>query len=311
MEFSKRFTLEEVWGRQKVPGLKAPGFEEGFLPEVLSAAVAAGYRPEQTLYEVLFETPANRKFKWPDPVGEGRENHTVLHAGIEWFPEKALFEEYAGFGRGHGHDLAEFDVYLRPDVRGLRWPVVKGQETQWRFNEKYDPYAKKGSGIDFYGKAMKSLPFGNLDQVTQPKPTSLDGKAKIFFRPYAAPPESPDGTYDLWLCTGRVLEHWHSGTMTRRVPELHNAVPEALAFIHPKDAAARGVAQGDLVWVESRRGKVKVRVETQGRNRVPRGLVFVPWFDEGVFINKVTLDATCPISKQTDFKKCAVKVTRA
>jgi len=53
----------------------------------------------------------------------------VIHAGIDWFPEKALFEDYARFGRGHGHDLAEFDVYFRDDVRGLRWPVVNGKET--------------------------------------------------------------------------------------------------------------------------------------------------------------------------------------
>jgi nitrate reductase NapA len=99
--------------------------------------------------------------------------------------------------------------------------------------------------------------------------------------------------------------------MTRRVPELHSAVPEAVVFMHARDAEARGLTQNDLAWIESRRGKVKARVETAGRNRVPRGLVFVPWFDEGVFINKVTLDATCPISKEIDFKKCAVKITRA
>ena len=100
--------------------------------------------------------------------------------------------------------------------------------------------------------------------------------------------------------------------MTRRVPELHNAVPEAALFIHVRDAEERGIKQDDLVWIESRRGKIKARADlTHGRNRVPRGLVFVPWFDEGVFINKVTLDATCPISKETDFKKCAVKVTKA
>jgi nitrate reductase NapA len=99
--------------------------------------------------------------------------------------------------------------------------------------------------------------------------------------------------------------------MTRRVPELHRAVPSAQIFIHPKDAAARGLARNDLAWIESRRGKVKARIETAGRNRPPRGLVFVPWFDEGVFINKITLDATCPISKQTDFKKCAVKLYKA
>jgi nitrate reductase NapA len=96
--------------------------------------------------------------------------------------------------------------------------------------------------------------------------------------------------------------------MTRRVPELHKAVPFAQAFLHPGDAAARGLSDGDLAWIESRRGKIQARVETHGRNRMPHGTVFVPWFDEGVFINKVTLDATCPISKQIDFKKCAVKV---
>jgi len=311
IEFSKRFTLADVWGAQRVPGLKAEGFEDGALPDVLAAAEAAGYRRTQTLYEVLFETPENRKVAWPDPIAAGHENHTAKHAGIAWFPEKALFEEYARFGRGHGHDLAPFDVYYREGVQGLRWPVVDGKETPWRFNDAYDPYARKGAGVDFYGKAMKALPSGDLEKVTDPKPVALTGKAKIFFRPYATPPESPDGSYDLWLCTGRVLEHWHSGTMTRRVPALHAAVPSAELFMHAKDAAARGLAQGDLAWVESRRGKVQARVQLQGdRNRVPRGLVYVPWFDEGVFINKVTLDATCPISKETDFKKCAVKVTK-
>jgi nitrate reductase NapA len=62
------------------------------------------------------------------------------------------------------------------------------------------------------------------------------------------------------------------------------------------------------VRVISRRGEIRTRVETRGRNRVPRGLVFVPWFDATQLINKVTLDATDPISKQTDFKKCAVKI---
>jgi nitrate reductase (cytochrome) len=94
------------------------------------------------------------------------------------------------------------------------------------------------------------------------------------------------------------------------VPQLHAAVPEALLFMHAGDAGARGLAPGDLACIESRRGRIQARVTTGGRNHVPRGLVYVPWFDEGVFINKVTLDATCPISKQTDFKKCAVKVSK-
>ena len=123
--------------------------------------------------------------------------------------------------------------------------------------------------------------------------------------------EQPDANYDMWMTTGRLLEHWHSGTMTRRVPELHRAVPSAQIFMHPDDADQRGLARNDLAWIEPRRGKIKARVETQGRNRMPKGTIFVPWFDEGVFINKVTLDATCPMSKETDFKKCAVKVYKA
>ena len=311
LEFSKRLTLGDVWGEQRVAGLAAPGFQDGRLPDVLGKAKALGYGPDTTLYEVLFATPANRKVAWPDPVAKGHANDTVTHLGESWFPEKALFEEYASFGRGHAHDLAPFDTYLADDVRGLRWPVVNGRETRWRFNEEHDPYAKAGSGFDFYGPAMKSLPRGDQHAPQPGAPVSLAGKAKIFFRPYAAPPEVPDTTYDLWLSTGRVLEHWHSGTMTRRVPALHRAVPHAQLFMHPDDAKARGLARHELAWIESRRGRVRLRVETEGRYRVPRGLVYVPWFDEGVFINKVTLDATCPISKQTDFKKCAVKVTKA
>jgi len=308
LEFSKRFKLKDVWGEKKIPGLKSKGFKDGKLPDVLADAGNMGYSPEDSLYKVLFENDFAKQYKWPDPVAKGHANSTVEDLGVDWFVEKALFEEYAQFGRGHQHDLAEFDVYYRDDVRGLKWPVVNGKETEWRFNERWDPYCKPGSKFDFYGPALKALPSGDLDGVKNKNKTKLAGKAKIFFRPYAAPVEQPDDNYDMWMTTGRVLEHWHSGTMTRRVEELHRAVPAAQIFMHPKDADRRGLARNDLAWVESRRGKIKARIETQGRNRMPRGTIFVPWFDEGVFINKVTLDATCPMSKETDFKKCAVKV---
>ena len=266
---------------------------------------------DDNLYDVLFATEENKKFAWPDPIAKNATNGTVTSLGEDWFVEKAMFEEYAQFGRGHHHDLAPFDLYFRDDVRGLRWPFVDGKETQWRFNEDYDPYVTKGAGFEFYGTALKALPSGDLDGVTDKNKTSLAGKAKIFFRPYAAPPEQPDAEYDLWMSTGRVLEHWHTGTMTRRVPELHRAVPSAQIFMHPDDAKSRGLSRNDVVYIESRRGRVKSVVETAGRNRPPRGYTFVPFFDESVFINKVTLDSTCPMSKEIDFKKCAVKVYRA
>ena len=312
LEFAKRFKLKEVWGEQKIPGLKSAGFKNGLLPDVMAEAKKMGYSPDDNLYDVLFATKENKKVAWPDDtVSKGHGNHIAEKLGDGWFPEKALFDEYRQFGVGHAHDLATFDTYMDDKVRGLKWPVIDGKETRWRFNEEYDTYAKKGSGFDFYGPALKARPTGNLDGITSKEKVSLKGKAKIFFRPYAAPVEQPDENFDLWMSTGRVIEHWHTGTMTRRVPELHRAVPTAQIFMHPEDAAKRKLKRDDICWIESRRGKVKAVVETEGRNRPPVGYTFVPFFDESVFINKLCLDATCPMSKETDFKKAAVKVYKA
>lgn len=84
----------------------------------------------------------------------------------------------------------------------------------------------------------------------------------------------PDKNYTLWLCTGRVLEHWHSGNMTMRVLELYRAVPEALCYMHNDDTESQGLKQGDIIWVESRRSKVKVKIKKRGRNRPPKGLIY-------------------------------------
>lgn len=316
LEFAKRFRLREVWGAQKVPGLKSEGFADDTLPDVMADALKMGYTPDSTLYDVLYARPEHRKVAWPDPIARGHRNATVDALGENWFVEKALFDEYRTFTVGYHHDLAPFDVYYRDDLRGLRWPVVqnpdgKWQETRWRFSEGNDPYVKKGEGFNFYGPAFKALPTGTLDGVTDTKPVSLAGKAKIFFRPYAAPAERPDATFDMWLTTGRIMEHWHTGSMTRRVSELHRAAPTALMYMHPADAKARGLARNEVAWVESRRGKVKAVVDTAGRNRPPRGTVSVAFFDEGVLINKLIPDVLDPISREPDFKKCAVKVYRA
>jgi len=324
VEFSKRFTVADLWGDTTVAWAKKKK-----LPSVIEAAKKMGYKEDTTMYEILFANKRALSYKsdttkfpeqgYDDTETRGDSRGVIGSDGKEWkgygfFIHKYLFEEYADFGRGHAHDLAPFDVYHK--VRGLKWPVVDGKETQWRFNAKYDPYAAKatkesGNSHAFYGPFLKAQPTGDLNGVKDKKKNKIPNRAKIFARPYMDPPEMPDAKYDTWLCTGRVLEHWHSGTMTMRVPELYRAVPEALCYMHPEDAKAKGLKRGELAWVESRRGKVKARVETRGRNRPSRGLVFVPWFDEKVFINKVCLDATCPLSKQTDYKKCAVKIYKA
>jgi nitrate reductase NapA len=272
MEFSRRFKIEEVW------------------PEEL-IALKPEYRGK-TLYDVLFANGVVNAFPAADAAKVNA--HAIPDYSNDetqafgFYVQKGLFEEYAKFGRGKAHDLAPFDTYHK--ARGLRWPVVDGKETLWRFREGYDPYVKAGEGVKFYGQA--------------------DGKARIFALPYQPAAEEPDAEYDLWLSTGRVLEHWHTGTMTRRVPELYKAYPDAQVYMHPKDAEKRGLKRGDVVKVATRRGEIQLRVESRGRNRMPEGMIFVPFFDEHRLVNKLTLDATCPISKETDFKKCAAKVVK-
>jgi nitrate reductase NapA len=88
-------------------------------------------------------------------------------------------------------------------------------------------------------------------------------------------------------------------------------MPDAMVYMHPDDAEKRGLRRGMVAKIESRRGDLTAQIETRGRNRPPQGLVYMPWFDARRLTNKLTLDATCPISKETDYKKCSVKVTRA
>jgi nitrate reductase NapA len=254
--------------------------------------------------EGMFGNSERRSQHWRkmiDPPGEARDDlwqivelarrlgHGALFEYGDVPLQKGLYEEYRKFGLGKGKDLAPYDVYA--SVRGgLRWPVVDGKETRWRYREGFDPYVKSGEGVRFYGNP--------------------DGKAVIWARPYEPPAEMPSAEFPFWLSTGRVLEHWHTGTMTRRVRQLHRAVPAARVWMNPDDAKAAGIKAGDPVKVASRRGEAVAAAAIGERNVPPPGVVFVPFFDEHVLINLVTLDAYDPISKEPDYKKCAVRVEK-
>jgi nitrate reductase NapA len=96
--------------------------------------------------------------------------------------------------------------------------------------------------------------------------------------------------------------------MTRRSHLLDREERHAFVEINPDDASRLGITNGIKVKVSSRRGSVTMKASINGRGRPPKGMVFVPFFDESYLINEVTLDAFCPISKQPDYKKCAVKL---
>jgi nitrate reductase (cytochrome) len=212
-----------------------------------------------------------------------------------WFPGErddhveSIWNEYIRFHDTPAHRMAPLEE-LKARA-GVMWPYVDGQETRWRYHTRTDPAADTAHGeYDFYGNP--------------------DHRAWIWLRPYEPPPEIPDAEYPFWLSTGRVLEHWHSGSLTRRVPVLHRAVPRAYAEIHADDARTLGIRNGELVRLVSRRGEIELEARIDYRAQPARGQVFVPFFDEEKLINELTLDAYCPISAQPDYKKCAVRVER-
>ncbi|WP_237607189.1 molybdopterin-dependent oxidoreductase [Roseimaritima sediminicola] len=209
--------------------------------------------------------------------------------------DKHLFEEYRQFTTLKHKNLAPYDEYVK--ARGLRWPVVQQddgswRETRFRFAAFDDPFVAEGQEFDFYHS------------------TTDDGRAQIWFHDYLPPPEQPDEEYPLWLCTGRVLEHWHSGTMTRRLAPLNRAMPTAYVEMNAADAKAANIRQGETVVIETRRGSTELPVWIDGRGRPPAGTIFVPFFDESKLINDCTLEEHDPFSKQPDYKKCAARVVK-
>ncbi len=109
------------------------------------------------------------------------------------------------------------------------------------------------------------------------------------------------------LITGRQLEHWHTGSMTRRATVLDALEPDPVAMIHPDDLARLGVRAGELVTLQSRRGEVCLYARADRAS--PRGAVFVPFCFYEAAINRLTNAALDPYGKIPEFKYCAIKLT--
>ncbi len=239
---------------------------------------------------------------------DGKFLFTVLDENGKTFPawdwdkyydtnvDRYLYEEYRPFTFAKKKNVAPYDELVK--TRGLRWPVVQQpdgswRETRYRFSGFDDPFVEEGREIDFYNSKTKNH------------------RAQIWSRPYVAPPESPSPEYPMWLCTGRVLEQWHTGSMTNQIKELRRAMPEAYVEINKEDARRLDIRSGNLVTVTTRRGELTLPAWVGGRGEPPKGSMFIPFFDDKKLVNNLTLDAFCPISKQPDYKKCAAKAAKA
>jgi formate dehydrogenase major subunit len=136
---------------------------------------------------------------------------------------------------------------------------------------------------------------------------TTSGRAKLVPTAVTPPDELPDDDFPLVLSTGRMLEHWHTGAMTRRAATLDTLEPVPVASIHPEQLAALGLKAGDTARVESRRGAVDIQVRAD--REVPDGMVYIPFCYNEAAANLLTNPNLDPFGKIPEFKFCAIRVT--
>lgn len=216
--------------------------------------------------------------------------------------------EYTRVTKDTDHSLygATYDR-LKKEPAGLQWPcpTLDSPGTYKRYVRGMDPM--------FENEAFKAA-FNVNPPSDRPYYFYMDGKkegkANIFLRPYAGPAEVPSAEYPFYLTTGRVIEQWHTGTMTMRIPEIARAHPNGYVEIHPDDAKKYGIMAGDMVEVFSIRGKSVLPAHIT-QTSLP-GVLFVPWHDQAMprMINFVCNDAVDAGSKEPEFKIAAVQIKR-
>ena len=165
--------------------------------------------------------------------------------------------------------------YNRIKTKGLHWPCT---------------------GTDHPG-----TPCLHMDQFT----CGLGVFHAIDYRP---PAEVPDDAYPLFLTTGRLLYHYHTGTMTMKTPGLNERAPACFVEISPEDAAGYGVGEGDMLRVRSRRGEIEAAAKVS--ETAVKGTVFIPFHYAAAAANRLTNAALDPIAKIPELKVCAVAIEK-
>ncbi len=137
---------------------------------------------------------------------------------------------------------------------------------------------------------------------------TVSGRAKIVPAQLRAPDEEPDAEYPMVLTTGRLLEHWHTGSMTRRASSLDSLEPEAFTALNPRELERLGIRPGDSVTVSTRRGAITLKVRSD--RDVAEGMIFIPFAFAEAPANMLTNPQLDPMGKIPEFKFCAAKIEK-
>jgi formate dehydrogenase major subunit len=198
-----------------------------------------------------------------------------------------------GLPWNYGHVSEVFDEMRRlmHSIGGITWErLERDGAVTYPCTEEGDP----GQPVVF----MEDFPRGTGIEA---------GRARFVPADIIPANERPDADYPMVLITGRQLEHWHTGSMTRRAGVLDAIEPDPVALVHPLDLEAMGGRPGDVVTITSRRGEVALYARADDSS--PRGAIFVPFCYYEAAINRLTNSALDPFGKIPEFKYCAIKVT--
>ena len=195
-----------------------------------------------------------------------------------------------GLDWNYGHVSEVFDEmrHTMPSIGGITWDRLEREHAVTY------PCVKEGDPGD---------PVVFTEDFPRP-----GGKARFVPADIIPADERPDAEYPMVLITGRQLEHWHTGSMTRRASTLDALEPDPVALVHPLDLAELGAEPGDTITIESRRGEVVLYARADDSS--PRGAVFVPFCYYEAAINKLTNAALDPFAKIPEFKYCAIRLSR-
>lgn len=230
---------------------------------------------------------------------------------IKWSDAEGAFEAWKACSRGRPCDYSGMSYEKLSSVSGIQWPCNEefpdGCERLYvngRFNTDAD-YCED------YGHNLRT---GAMRTPEQYKANNPKGRAFLHAADYEPPHESPEEDYPFWLTTGRVVYHFHTRTKTGRSRELNQAAPDVFVQVNETDAEGLGLASGDLVRLESRRGVIEAAVRIGG---IRPGHIFVPfhygyWDDDSQAraANELTITEWDPVSKQPHFKYAAVRITK-
>jgi nitrate reductase NapA len=239
------------------------------------------------LIEKLLEPPAEaRSDLWILVELAKRLGHGDL---IRAHTPAEVWEEYRALSSHSKYNFAGMTRERLRQAHGLQWPCPDEQHpgTVRRYVQG-DPFVSAGRALEFYG--------------------FHDGRAKVHLVPYEDRADPVDASYPLVLTTGRIVEQWHTGTMTDRITEIRTHTPRGHFELHHVDARMCQVADGDEVQVESRYGSLRGRVRVTESPRP--GTLFASFYDSKFRINDLVTDRADPLSFQPDFKTTAVRVRR-